>query len=222
MQMLRSPSACKPSFCVRRFPQVRPRGQSFEAAGLFEDWRRGRCAGGRRQVAGPGAADADGRQPSPETAKADYTLRIAPVTVELAPDHILSTIGYNDTSPGSAAADARRQADFRGRHQRYGCTRVGALAWHVDSLGRRWRGRAGHACGARAWPPPLSVYAASGGISLVPFARHGRWRICIVEAIPDNSASSTWMGKRPGAIRSGNLSLPARLGALFHQQHGRR
>jgi FtsP/CotA-like multicopper oxidase with cupredoxin domain len=31
---------------------------------------------------------------------ADYTLRIAPVTVELAPDHILSTIGYNDTSPG--------------------------------------------------------------------------------------------------------------------------
>jgi FtsP/CotA-like multicopper oxidase with cupredoxin domain len=31
---------------------------------------------------------------------ADYTLRIAPVTVELAPDHILSTIGYNGTSPG--------------------------------------------------------------------------------------------------------------------------
>jgi FtsP/CotA-like multicopper oxidase with cupredoxin domain len=32
--------------------------------------------------------------------KADYTLRIAPVTVELAPDHILSTIGYNGSSPG--------------------------------------------------------------------------------------------------------------------------
>src|SRR5882757_7000523 len=38
-------------------------------------------------------------QPIPTT-KADYSLRIAPVTVELAPDHILSTIGYNDTSPG--------------------------------------------------------------------------------------------------------------------------
>src|ERR1700733_5788238 len=38
--------------------------------------------------------------PANETSKADYTLRIAPVTVELAPDHILSTIGYNDTSPG--------------------------------------------------------------------------------------------------------------------------
>src|SRR6516164_6330035 len=32
--------------------------------------------------------------------KADYTLRIAPVTVELDRSHILSTIGYNGTSPG--------------------------------------------------------------------------------------------------------------------------
>jgi len=31
---------------------------------------------------------------------ADITLKIAPVTVELAPDRILSTIGYNGTSPG--------------------------------------------------------------------------------------------------------------------------
>src|SRR6202044_21606 len=38
-------------------------------------------------------------QPAP-AGPADYTLRIAPVTVELAPDRILSTIGYNGTSPG--------------------------------------------------------------------------------------------------------------------------
>ncbi len=31
---------------------------------------------------------------------ADYSLRIAPVTVELDPAHILSTIGYNGTAPG--------------------------------------------------------------------------------------------------------------------------
>ena len=37
--------------------------------------------------------------PSPE-GKADYTLRIAPVTVELSPERILSTIGYNGASPG--------------------------------------------------------------------------------------------------------------------------
>src|SRR6201996_6398798 len=38
--------------------------------------------------------------PAQDTGRADYTLRIAPVTVELSPDHILSTTGYNDMSPG--------------------------------------------------------------------------------------------------------------------------
>jgi FtsP/CotA-like multicopper oxidase with cupredoxin domain len=46
-----------------------------------------------------------GQQPapaasSPEIAGSDFTLEIAPVTVELAPNRILSTIGYNGTSPG--------------------------------------------------------------------------------------------------------------------------
>ena len=38
--------------------------------------------------------------PTTPTGSADITLRIAPVTVELAQDRILSTIGYNGTSPG--------------------------------------------------------------------------------------------------------------------------
>ena len=38
--------------------------------------------------------------PGQEPAKADITLKIAPVTVELAPDRVISTVGYNDTSPG--------------------------------------------------------------------------------------------------------------------------
>src|SRR5208337_5230889 len=37
---------------------------------------------------------------APDVAKTDFTLRIAPVTVELAPNRIVSTIGYNGTSPG--------------------------------------------------------------------------------------------------------------------------
>jgi FtsP/CotA-like multicopper oxidase with cupredoxin domain len=37
---------------------------------------------------------------SPDVAKSDFTLRIAPVTVELAPNRIISTVGYNGTSPG--------------------------------------------------------------------------------------------------------------------------
>jgi len=38
---------------------------------------------------------------APSEGKADYTLRIAPVTVELSPERILSTVGYNGVSPGS-------------------------------------------------------------------------------------------------------------------------
>ena len=55
----------------------------------------------------PGFLTASLRQsgmPSPNPAtsetKADFSLRIAPVTVELAPSRILSTIGYNGSAPG--------------------------------------------------------------------------------------------------------------------------
>jgi len=37
---------------------------------------------------------------SPPQGKADYTLRISPVSVELDRSHIISTIGYNGTAPG--------------------------------------------------------------------------------------------------------------------------
>jgi FtsP/CotA-like multicopper oxidase with cupredoxin domain len=46
----------------------------------------------------PGAAPAG--KTGPDTSPSDITLRIAPVTVELSPDRVLSTIGYNGTSPG--------------------------------------------------------------------------------------------------------------------------
>jgi FtsP/CotA-like multicopper oxidase with cupredoxin domain len=48
----------------------------------------------------PPPAATDAAQAGPPGAKADVTLRIAPVTVELAPTRIISTIGYNGTSPG--------------------------------------------------------------------------------------------------------------------------
>ena len=45
----------------------------------------------------PGMGDSSAPQ---QQASSDITLRIAPVTVQLAPDRILSTIGYNGTAPG--------------------------------------------------------------------------------------------------------------------------
>src|SRR5450631_583763 len=47
----------------------------------------------------PGPTGQSPSQPSTSDSS-DITLRIAPVTVELAPDRILSTIGYNGTAPG--------------------------------------------------------------------------------------------------------------------------
>ncbi|KAA6458347.1 copper oxidase [Acidobacteria bacterium AB60] len=48
---------------------------------------------------GPGMQSNPGGGGPPE-GKADFTLRIAPVTVELDRSHILSTVGYNGTAPG--------------------------------------------------------------------------------------------------------------------------
>jgi FtsP/CotA-like multicopper oxidase with cupredoxin domain len=50
---------------------------------------------------GMGSNQQPAQQPNqPAAASSDISLRIAPVIVELAPDRILSTIGYNGTSPG--------------------------------------------------------------------------------------------------------------------------
>lgn len=48
----------------------------------------------------PGMGSEEQPAQPPSTTTSDITLRIAPVTVELAPDRILSTIGYNGTAPG--------------------------------------------------------------------------------------------------------------------------
>ena len=48
----------------------------------------------------PLPAQADPQEPEGRETKADYSLRIAPVTVELDRSHILSTIGYNGIAPG--------------------------------------------------------------------------------------------------------------------------
>lgn len=45
------------------------------------------------------AANAQNACPA-DSSKPDYTLRIGPVSVELAPKRIVKTIGYNGTSPG--------------------------------------------------------------------------------------------------------------------------
>ena len=80
-----------------------------EPKGLCEIRRR------RRHRIGREAADVSGAvrharhaaTAAAQESKADFTLRIAPVTVELTPTRIISTIGYNGTSPGRCFACAK-------------------------------------------------------------------------------------------------------------------
>ncbi len=55
-----------------------------------------------RALAGACVASAvtEGSQEAPVAAKADFTLRIAPVEVEIAPRHKIKTTGYNGSFPG--------------------------------------------------------------------------------------------------------------------------
>src|ERR1700689_2678477 len=52
------------------------------------------------QAGAAAAMDMGGSDPGPHAAPADFTLRIAPIAVEIAPSHFVSTVGYNGTSPG--------------------------------------------------------------------------------------------------------------------------
>src|ERR1039458_3587563 len=81
-------------------------------------WVAGRYHGGRflmqrrdfLKIAGAAAASnlASGQEHhsflvpagSEDVARTEFTLQIAPVTVELAPNRIISTVGYNGISPG--------------------------------------------------------------------------------------------------------------------------
>jgi FtsP/CotA-like multicopper oxidase with cupredoxin domain len=54
----------------------------------------------RDLLAGFGATALAGRFLSGQDDKADFTIRIGPVSVELAPKKIVRTVGYNGTSPG--------------------------------------------------------------------------------------------------------------------------
>ena len=132
---------------------------------------------GTARLLGPDAPDADGRQPpANDTGKADYTLRIAPVTVELAPDHILSTIGYNDISPGpvlrmregkTVSVDVINDTDVPELVHWHGML----IPSEVDGVEEQ-----GTPPVPAARPAPLSVHAASGRLALVSLARHGRSR----------------------------------------------
>ncbi len=111
-----------------------------------------------------------------EASKADITLRIAPVTVELTPTRILSTIGYNGTSPGPVL---RMQEGKQVTVDVLNDTDTPELVhWHGLFIPPEVDGVEEEA--TPFVPPrgrnPLPIHSASGRNALVPLSRDGRRR----------------------------------------------
>ncbi len=123
-----------------------------------------------------------------DIAKTDFTLQIAPITVELAPNRIFSTIGYNGTSPGPLLrmkegvpvtvnvvndTDVPEYVHFHGL----------LIPSDVDGSEEE-----GTPVSSSARKPPLSVHAHAGRHALVPHAHHGDGRSASRQLSPACSA----------------------------------
>ena len=179
---------------------------------------RGRLARFRRQAGGPGGR---ARRGAPE-AKADYTLRIAPVTVELDRSHILSTIGYNGTAPGPVL---RMREGKPVTVEVINDTDTPELVhWHGMLI-----------------PPEVDGTEEEGSPLVPPHGRHrfqltptpagSRWYHSHAMAMDDlHKGAYTGQfgfvyvdgGNDPGHYDQELFPRPARLGAVLHRHHGRR
>ncbi len=142
---------------------------------------------------------------TPDTGKADVTLRIGPVLVDIAKDHTISTLGYNGKRSRSRDPDARGRAGGRGFIQRHRFAGVGPLARPDYSGRRRWRGGGKEPGSAGERTPAVSPDSAAGGSALGALARHAD-----VGSEPRNVYRPVWIRlhrtqERARRLRSGNL-----------------
>ena len=158
---------------------------------------------------------------SQDVAKTEFNLEIAPVTVELAPNRILSTIGYNGISPGPLLrmkegvpvtvnvindTDVPEFVHFHG------------LLIPSDVDGSEEEGT-----------PPVPPHG-SRSYQFTPQPAGTRWYHTHTMSMEDLHRGSLYRHVRisdhrgreqSGQLRSGTLPRAARLGALFHQHvHG--
>lgn len=109
---------------------------------------------------------------SPPEGKADFTINIAPITLELVPNRIISTIGYNGTSPGPLlrmkegvpiTVDVINDTDA-----------MEFVHWHGLLIPSDVDGSDEEGTPDRAGrPPPISIHSEARGHALVSHARDG-------------------------------------------------
>ena len=90
-------------------------------------------------AAGMALGAAMGRAYTQITTAPDYSLRIAPLRLELAPGKVIDTFAYNGTVPGPVLRLARRPAGQHRYPQRHRRRRHHSLARALRAFGCRWR-----------------------------------------------------------------------------------
>ena len=161
------------------------------------------------------AAAAGAKRPCRARRQADFTLRIAPVTVELDRAHILSTIGYNGTSPGPVL---RMREGKPVTVEVINDTDTPELVhWHgmlippdVDGTEEE-----GSPMVRAARPAPFPVHSGTSRQPLVPLARHGHGRPAQRRLHRAVRLCVCGRRKRSRRIRPGAVSRSARLGAVL-------
>ena len=75
---------------------------------------------------------------------ADHAIRIAPVSLEIAPGKVIKTTGYHGTVPGPLLR-LQESKPHNKRHQRFWVSQSNPLARALHSFGSGWRNRGGFA-----------------------------------------------------------------------------
>ena len=139
---------------------------------------------------------------SSDVAKTEFTLEIAPVTVELAPNRVISTIGYNGTSPGPLL---RMKEGVPVTVNVVNKTDVPETCRTFTALLIRfrcgWIGRRRDAGCAAAWQPQLQVHANARWYTLVPHPHNVDGRSAPAAVTPECSAF--WLSRvqnNPGSF----------------------
>ena len=158
------------------------------------------------------------RQPvPPELTGTEFTLQIAPVTVELAPNRIVSTIGYNGMSPGPllrmkegvpVTVNVVNKTDVPEFVHFHGLL----IPSDVDGSEEE-----GTPVGAAARKPQLSIHAHARGHALVSHPHHVDGRSAPRQLHRNVRLSDRRGREQSRQLRSGTLPGAARLGAVLHR-----
>ena len=150
----------------------------------------------------------------------DYSLRIAPLRLELAPGKVIETFGYNGTVPGPVLAAARRPASQHRYPQRHRYRRHRALARALRARGGRRRDGGRIADGGARRHAALHVHGQAQRHALVSQPRRCREGSDAQPVLRDVRLPDHRTDQRSRPLRPGSAARRAPLGGPLGQHAG--